>query len=131
VGTRVHVVLVHWNQPVRCERTVAAFRAQTLPVGLTIVDNGSRSADRARLGELLPDVPVVDLDTNTGSGPAANAGWRRVLAEDAPDYVAVAPHDALPEPGCLRQIIGELEARPDAGLACADVGDGHVPWIDP
>lgn len=127
----MHVTLVHWNQPVRCERTVAAFRAQTVPVELTIVDNGSRPADLARLRELVPDVPIVEQGANTGFGPAANAGWRLALAQGTWEYVAVAPHDALPDPDCLERITAELDARPGAGLACADVGDGEVPWIDP
>jgi GT2 family glycosyltransferase len=126
----VHVTLVHWNQPVRCQKTVAAFRAQTEPVDITIVDNGSRPADLVRLRELVPDVPIVEQGRNTGFGPAANAGWRVGLGDPANEYVVVAPHDALPEADCLERILAELDGRPDAGLACADVGDGEVPVID-
>ena len=35
------VVLVHWNQPERCLKTVAAFEGQGVPVRITVVDNGS------------------------------------------------------------------------------------------
>jgi len=34
----------------------------------------------------------------------------------------VAPHDAMPQKGCLRAILDELAERPRAGLASADVG---------
>lgn len=102
-----------------------------MPIELVIVDNGSRPADRARLDAIAPGVPVVDLGRNTGFGPGANAGLRWGLARPELEYLVVAPHDALPAPDCLEQIIAELDDRPDAGLACADVGDGHIPVVDP
>ncbi len=43
----------------------------------------------------------------------------------------LAPHDALPEPTCLSHMLRVLDERPRAGLACADVGDGATPVIDP
>ena len=57
---------------------------------------------------------------------------RRFLADpDDGEWVALAPHDALPAPDCLARIVAELDARPDAGLACADYGDGATPVVDP
>ena len=43
----------------------------------------------------------------------------------------VAPHDALPGAGCLQALLDAVAHRPRAGLACADVGDGHTPYLDP
>lgn len=101
-------------------------------MGLVIADNGSRPADRQRLAALVPGVPVVDVGGNAGFGGGANAGLRRWLESAVPvDYLAVAPHDALPAPDCLARIVAEMDDRPTAGLACADVGDGHVPVVDP
>src|SRR5262245_46738810 len=129
----VAVVLVHWNQPERCAEALAAWRRQTVPVALTVVDNASRPEARARLAELAgDDVTVVDAPANLGFGPGANVGWQRFLDDaGAGEWVALAPHDALPAPDCLEVMLRVLGDRPRTGLACADVGDDHVPIVDP
>ncbi len=131
VGT-LAVILLHWNQPERCARTVAAFRAGTVPVRITVVDNGSQPAARKLLGELLDDVPVLDIADNIGFGPGANVGIQDWLDDPRRgEWVVLAPHDVLPAPDCLERLGVAVACRPRAGLACADVGDGHVPVVDP
>jgi GT2 family glycosyltransferase len=125
----VGVALVHWKQPERCAATVAAFRSQTEACTLVIVDNGSSIDDLALLESL--GAPLLLLGRNAGFGPAANVGWRWLLEHTDAPYLAVAPHDALPAPDCVSLLVSEMDGRPSAGLACADVGDGHVPVIDP
>jgi len=124
----IPVILVHRDQPERLVDTIDAFRSQDVPVTITIVDNGSRSLPRVD-GD---DVVVVPTGVNLGFGPAANVGYRRFLADEAVgDWVVLAPHDALPEPTCLSHMLAVLSERPRAGLACADVGDGATPVVDP
>lgn len=128
----VRVVLVHWNQPERLVDTVAAFRASVgVDVSITVVDNGSDPAALSAL-RAIAQVEVLAVGTNVGFGPGANIGFRRFLDDPGDgEYVVVAPHDALPAPDCLARIAAELDARPGAGLACADVGDGATPVVDP
>jgi N-acetylglucosaminyl-diphospho-decaprenol L-rhamnosyltransferase len=129
------VVLVHWNQPDRCAATVEAFQQQGLPVRVLVVDNGSTAEARARLVDVLAaasgPVELVELGRNTGFGPAANAGFRRWLETGSGEWVGLAPHDALPAVGTVASLVAAAEARPRAGLACADVGDGETPAFDP
>jgi GT2 family glycosyltransferase len=128
------VVLVHWNQPERCVATVAAFREQGQPVRFLVVDNGSRPDGLDALRHAFgndPEVELIELADNAGFGPGANAGLARWLDAGAGEWVAVAPHDALPQADCLTRVMAELGARSRAGLASADVGDGHTPVIDP
>jgi GT2 family glycosyltransferase len=126
------VVLVHWNQPERCLATVAAFSGQGVPVRITVVDNGSTDDARDRLAAALPeDVELIDAGGNLGFGPGANVGLHRWLEKGEGEWAVVAPHDALPAPGCLQALLEAVGARPGAGLACADVGDGHTPYLDP
>ncbi len=128
----VQVVLVHWNQPERCIETVGAFRDQGVPLRVTVVDNGSSPAAVEKLRADLDDVDVVELGVNTGFGPGANAGLRRWLDDpDGSEWAVVAPHDADPRPGCLEVLLAAVGSRPRAGLACADVGDGLRPVVDP
>ncbi len=92
---------------------------------LLVVDNGSPPEDVAAVRAGLPDAEVVELGSNTGFGPAANAGLARWLADGpgAGEWVVVCPHDALPEPGCLEALVVAATARPRAGLASAEYGD--------
>lgn len=127
----MRVVLVHWNQPDRLATTVEAFRAQDVPVELTVIDNGSEPANLAAVRR-IPGLEVLESGGNLGFGPGANLGFRRFL-DDAGDgdWVALAPHDAIPAPGCLRRLLDAVADRPEAGLACADYGDGATPIVDP
>jgi N-acetylglucosaminyl-diphospho-decaprenol L-rhamnosyltransferase len=130
------VVVVHRSQPARCATTVAALcdaAVQGVEASALVVDNGSSPADLALLRAGLPGVEVLELGANTGFGPGANAGLRRWMARpaaEAGEWVAVAPHDALPAPGCLGRLAAAASARPRAGLASADVGDGATPVVD-
>ncbi len=122
----VDVVLVHYNQPERLRQTIAAFQASTVPVSITVVDNGSDPVPA------VPDgVTLVATGSNLGFGPGANVGLRRFLASPGAEFVAVAPHDALPAPDALERIVEAMGARARAGLACADYGDGATPIVDP
>jgi GT2 family glycosyltransferase len=131
----LEVVVVHRDQPAACVRTVLALHRQGIPVHVTIVDNGSGSAGLSALRALarrLSTVEVVALGHNTGFGPAANVGLQRWLERGEGEWVAVAPHDALPEPGCLARILAAVSSRPDAGLVSAEFGRAYdsKPVID-
>jgi hypothetical protein len=128
VTTPIPVVLVHRDQPERLRATVAAFAAQTVPVRVLVVDNGSTSVPNGLPG----DVEVIATGANLGFGPGANVGFRWVLERpELGELVALAPHDALPEPDALERIAAEFAVRSRAGLACADYGDGATPIVDP
>jgi GT2 family glycosyltransferase len=145
----VPVVLVHWNQAARCRESIRAFLAQDVHVEIVVVDNASRPEELALLEAIVDEanegaagatpggpVRLIALGDNRGFGPAANVGLRTILeAGPAPapddDWIGLAPHDALPAPGTLRSIVEAAGAQAHAGLACADVGDGETPVIDP
>jgi cellulose synthase/poly-beta-1,6-N-acetylglucosamine synthase-like glycosyltransferase len=127
------VVLVHRDRPEVLAGTVAAWSAQGPALAITVVDNSEDPAVTEQLRDLLsPDVCVLASGTNAGFGPGANAGLRRWLAAGDGEWVAVAPHDARPEPGCLERLLAEAGARADAGLVCAEFGPGFclVPAFD-
>lgn len=115
--TPLTAVVVHRRRPDACIETVRLLREQG--VGrVVVVDNGSPPADAARLpGEVLV------LGTNTGFGPAANAGLRRWLGDGEGEWVLVCPHDARPAPGCVERLVAAATERPKAGLASAEYGD--------
>ncbi|MBV8982661.1 MAG: glycosyltransferase, partial [Acidimicrobiia bacterium] len=125
------VFIVHRDQPARCVETVRAFWDQDVAVDVTVIDNGSAPEALAYLGDELRDVEIVALGTNRGFGPAANVGFRRWLGNGTGEWAAIAPHDALPEPGCLRRLLEVVDARPGAGLASAVYGEPNVGvWLE-
>jgi GT2 family glycosyltransferase len=129
------VVLVHWNQASACLETIERFRDQDVAVAFVVVDNGSDpyELDRLRAGVASAhDVELVEVRTNSGFGPGANAGLRHWLSSaGGSEWAIVAPHDVDPAPDCLATLLDACRSEPMAGLACADVGDGQVPMIDP
>ncbi len=130
----VVVVLVHWNQARALERTIDRFRDQDANVCFVVVDNASRPDEIEHVRKIVadaPDIELIEAVDNLGFGPGANAGLRWWLEHTTTTWAIVAPHDAAPGEGCVRALIDACERRPLAGLACADVGDGHVPFIDP
>jgi GT2 family glycosyltransferase len=77
-------------------------------------------------------IDLITLASNTGFGPGSNVGWRHWLEHGTGDWVALAPHDALPEDDTLVRLIAACEDHGRwVGLACADVGDGETPVYDP
>jgi GT2 family glycosyltransferase len=127
----VTVVIVHWDQPERCVRTGRAFTAQQgVDAHLIVVDNGSAPAGLAEVAAGLPAAELVRVGRNAGFGAAANVGMRRWLERGAGEWVVVAPHDALPEPDCLRRLLDAVAERPRAGLASAEFGEPGKPVVD-
>jgi GT2 family glycosyltransferase len=90
------------------------------------MDNGSAPDALSHLHDELPDVEVVALGANRGFGPAANVGLRRWIETGRTDWAAIAAHDALPDPTCLRHLLDAVNARPRAGLASAVYGERNV-----
>jgi len=127
----VTVVIIHRNRPDSIGRTVAAFREQTAPTRVLVVDNGSTAETVANLPDLIGDAELVPTGENLGFGPGGNVGLRRFLADGTGDWVAIAPHDALPDPDTIEKMLAAVADRPTVGLMSADVGDGMRPIIDP
>jgi N-acetylglucosaminyl-diphospho-decaprenol L-rhamnosyltransferase len=128
----VTVVLVHRGRPRRCLDALAALDRQGVEVRPVVVDNGSPAADIEAIRAGAPAAEIVCLGANTGYGPAANVGLRRWLDGAGGDWVAVAPDDALPEPGCLATLLASVRDRPRAGIVSAEYGSGHeyAPTVD-
>jgi N-acetylglucosaminyl-diphospho-decaprenol L-rhamnosyltransferase len=127
----VAVVIVHRNQPRLCRDTLRAFAAQSVPVDIVVIDNGSPATALDDLRAHLKDETLLTLGRNTGFGPAANVGFRYWLEQGHHALLVVAPHDALPEPDCLERLVKVFETQPEVGLASADVGDGATPTVHP
>ena len=128
------VVVVHWNQAEAVEATVARFLADDAVSDVVVVDNGSEAHHRTRVRQAVESdarIELVEAGANLGFGPGANVGLDLWLRERDTPWALVCPHDAEIIDNCLEQMWDEIHSRPMAGLACADVGDGETPMIDP
>ena len=99
---------------------------------MRVIDNGSSPDSLRRLRDLAPGVHITETGANLGFGPGANVALRRWLAAETGDWVGIAPHDALPQEGCVARLMAEAAARPRAGLICAEFGGDFdmVPALD-
>ena len=128
------VVVVHWNRSAELARSLERLDDQGIEVAPIVVDNGSFDHHLVAVRDLVaarPAAVLVELGRNTGFGPAANAGFRWWLDHGDGPWVALMPHDALPAPGALRELVAVADSVKGAGLVSADVGDGATPIVDP
>ncbi len=127
----VTVVVIHRNRPDSVGRTVRAFLDQTVPTEVLVVDNGSDPETVAALPGLVAGAEVISTGANLGFGPGGNVGMRRFLRSGPGEWVALAPHDALPDPDTIEKMVDAVAQRARVGLMSADVGDGARPVIEP
>lgn len=98
------VYIPNFNGAAQLGRTLRSLGAQTRPVDVVLVDNGS-SDDSVELARReLPEVRVVELERNLGFGPAINRG----LAAHPADQVILLNNDAEAEPRFVEALLDEF-----------------------
>lgn len=103
------VYIPNFNGAAQLGRTLRSLGAQTRPVEVVVVDNGS-SDDSVELARReLPEVRVVELERNLGFGPAIN----RALAAHPADHVILLNNDAEAEPRFVEALLDGLGAGVD------------------
>ncbi|HEX6601218.1 MAG TPA: glycosyltransferase family 2 protein [Solirubrobacterales bacterium] len=104
------VYIPNFNGAAQLGRTLRSLGAQTRPVEVVLIDNGS-SDDSVELARReLPQVRVVALERNHGFGPAIN----RALAEHPADQVILLNNDAEAEPRFVEALLDGLGAGVDS-----------------
>jgi N-acetylglucosaminyl-diphospho-decaprenol L-rhamnosyltransferase len=101
---RPAVYIPNFNGAAQLGRTLRSLGAQTRPVDVVLVDNGS-SDDSVELARReLPEVKVLELSENLGFGPAIN----RAVAEHPADPVILLNNDAEAEPRFVEALLDGL-----------------------
>ena len=85
-------------------RTLESLRAQTRPVDVVLIDNGSTDGSVALTRERFEEVKVLEMGENLGFGPAIN----RAVRERPADPVLLLNNDIECEPGMIEAM---LDAR--------------------
>ncbi len=98
---------------------------QTKPdLEVVIIDNSGRGL--VRRNGTAPGARVIENAHNAGFGAAINQGFH---ASTSP-YLATLNDDAVAHPDWLAELVGALEARPDAGMCASQVRLFGEPRLD-
>jgi N-acetylglucosaminyl-diphospho-decaprenol L-rhamnosyltransferase len=85
-------------------RVLASLRAQTRPVDVVLVDNGSSDGSLELVRAEFPEVVVVALGENVGFGPALN----RAASEHPADPLILLNNDIECEPRFVEALLDQL-----------------------
>jgi GT2 family glycosyltransferase len=106
---KVAIVIPTWNSAALLPRLLDSIAAQTEPIELLVVDNGSDDGTVARLAER--GIPHLTRAENTGFAAAVDLGAERTAAP----YVMTVNADTELEPGSVATLLAALEADPGLG----------------
>ncbi|MCC6174537.1 MAG: glycosyltransferase family 2 protein [Chloroflexi bacterium] len=110
------VIIPNWNGARLLRICLDSLRQQRWQDFETIVvDNGSTDDSLAVLAREYPEARVIPLDRNYGLAIATNVGIR---ASDA-EIVVTLNNDIEAHPDWLAELVGALQATPEAGSAAS------------
>jgi GT2 family glycosyltransferase len=116
MAMRVSVIIPNWNGGHHLPTCLAALRRQTCRnFEVIVADNGSTDGSLALLARDYPEVRVVALPDNRGFAGACNAGIRAARGE----ILVLLNNDTEAEPDWLAELVGSLDAHPEAGMAAS------------
>lgn len=123
---RVHAVVLNWNRRDDTRACVASLLAQTVPVRVLVVDNGSTECAPEELVRGFPEVALLANAENLGFARGMNVGIERALHEGA-EFVWLVNNDTVADPACAAALVAALDAHPEAALASPLIYDLRNP----
>ena len=121
---RLSIVIVSFNARTDLVNCLLSLKKNPPAVAheILVVDNAS-SDGSAEAALRIPGVRVLKMERNSGFSAANNAGIR----ESRGELLLLLNSDTLVPPGALDQLIGRLEATPEAAIAGSRLvdADGH------
>jgi GT2 family glycosyltransferase len=115
------VYIVHWNAPDWARSTVDSFVSSSIPVAVTVIDNGPYDDQL----EVDARANVVRSGANLGYAGGANVGIERWL-EGPSDLCVVACHDVRLDRDALASLVGAANAHPEYGVLAPQPVQGVV-----
>jgi N-acetylglucosaminyl-diphospho-decaprenol L-rhamnosyltransferase len=101
---RAAVYIPNFNGGPWIGRTLESLRAQSRPLDVVVVDNGSEDGSPALVRETFPEVQLLELGRNLGFGPALN----RAVAERPAEAIVLLNNDVECEPRFLEALLEGL-----------------------
>lgn len=107
------VIVLNWNGRDDTLACLASLVAQTVPVHVLVVDNGSTDDSVAAVRREHPGVEVIETGANLGYAGGNDVGLRHALAGPF-RQVLVLNNDTLLELDCVERLAAALDACPGA-----------------
>lgn len=115
----VAVVVPNWNGADSLKACLDSLLAQTVPVRVIVVDNGSTDGS-LKLLEKYSDIEIILHDRNLGFAGGVNAGFRRAIDDDT-QYVATLNNDAIADKDWLKQLVAVLDKHSVVGIVTSKI----------
>lgn len=115
----VAVVVPNWNGADSLKACLDSLLAQSLPVRVIVVDNGSTDSS-LKLLEKYDNIEIILHDKNEGFAGGVNAGFRRAT-EDGLKYVATLNNDAIADKHWLKELVAMLDKNPKTGIVTSKI----------
>jgi GT2 family glycosyltransferase len=103
------VYIPNFNGAAWLPRTLQSLRAQTRPLDVVVVDNGSGDGSPAAVRADFPEVTLLELGENVGFGAALN----RAVAAHSAEQIVLLNSDVECEPGFCAAMVGGLDEGVD------------------
>jgi N-acetylglucosaminyl-diphospho-decaprenol L-rhamnosyltransferase len=112
----IAVIMANWNGGPLAVESVGSFLAQTAPLDVWVIDNGSTDGSCEAIARAWPRAMMIRNDRNRGYAPAVNQG----LAAAGPvRYVVLANNDILlRDPHALARLTAYMDAHPAVHGVC-------------
>src|SRR5688572_33450649 len=118
---RLSIIIVSFNARAHLVNCLLSLKKNPPSAAheILVVDNASTDGS-VEAALKIPGVRVVRMERNSGFSAANNAGIR----ESRGELLLLLNSDTLVAPGALNQLIGRLEATPEAAIAGPRLVDG-------
>lgn len=115
----VSVIIVNTNELHHLRDLLPTSINQTYPnYEIIVVDNGSTDGSLAFIAEqFVHHVKVVENGANLGYVGANNIGFEHARG----DYIIVLNPDTALDPDWIQELVADMEAHPDAGMATSQI----------
>lgn len=114
----VAVVIPNWNGREDLPACLDSLRAQTVPVEIVVVENGSTDGSAEMLRVSYPDVTVLAQPVNLGFAGGVNVGLRYAMHRGH-DHIALLNNDAIAEPTWVQCLVAEMSRDEGVGMVAS------------
>lgn len=126
---RVSVVIPNWNGVKELPDCLDSLLAQSLPVEIIIVDNGSVDGSIELLASKYNQVKVIALPHNIGFAGGVNAGLQ-YAAEADHEFTALLNNDAVADKDWIKNLVKTIETDQRYGIVTSKILDDTGKYID-
>jgi GT2 family glycosyltransferase len=126
---KLAAIVPNWDGEATLKACLDSLLAQTAPLEIIVVENGSTDGSRKLLKDHYQGVTVLEQEKNLGFAGGVNVGIRYAL-ERGYDYVALLNNDAVAAPSWAAELASCLDNNPAAGIATPTILNSDGATID-